>query len=190
MNLTSFFEGSQYFNSDGTKIGFDIETYSPRGFPHDMKDPIVNFSLAIPFEDLRNGLLVASSIGAAYSEHKLLLIFRSLLISLMNSGVLTTYNGRMFDVRYVIEREKRQNIDFDKIFSSISHMDLYDIKRSKVSLKRHNQKNVEKAIGINRVIKDVCGVYYHSFLDEFLEKKNLKPLFYNIEDSVGCLKNS
>jgi uncharacterized protein YprB with RNaseH-like and TPR domain len=46
---------------------------------------------------------------------------------------------------------------------------------------------VERHIGINRIVNDVSGSTYHEAFQSFLRYGDLKPLFYNIEDTVGCL---
>jgi len=187
MTFNSFFEGSQ-LNSETLLSGFDIETYSPHGFPHNMEDPVVNFSLAMPLKSFGNGLLIVSSICNPVFERELLATLNYLFKSL-NGGTLLTYNGEKFDVQYVIERGKIYGINFKDAFSSLSHIDLYKLIRwFNVSLPKYNQKYVEKMIGVKRVINDVTGASYHFSFNNFRRGGDLKPVFYNIEDSVGCLR--
>jgi uncharacterized protein YprB with RNaseH-like and TPR domain len=54
-------------------------------------------------------------------------------------------------------------------------------------LPSYGQKSIERLLGIRREIRGINGATYHSY-KAFLETGNLKPLFYNIEDSIGCLK--
>ena len=187
MTFNSFFEGSQ-LNSETLLSGFDIETYSPHGFPHNMEDPVVNFSLAMPLKSFGNGLLIVSSICNPVFERELLATLNYLFKSL-NGGTLLTYNGEKFDVQYVIERGKIYGINFKDAFSGLSHIDLYKLIRwFNVSLPKYNQKYVEKMIGVKRVINDVTGASYHFSFNNFRRGGDLKPVFYNIEDSVGCLR--
>lgn len=55
------FEGSNRPPSiNSPYIGFDIETYSPNGFPRDEEDPVVVATLAISVDgDPRKGLLLS-----------------------------------------------------------------------------------------------------------------------------------
>lgn len=183
MKPALLFEGS-----NDAFIGFDIETYSPNGFPCNMEDPIVNFSLASPiFNDLRKGVLTVSVACHPSYEGKLLKILYSLLSSV--EGRLLTYNGSKFDVQYTVHRGSLFDLDFQRIFSDLSHFDLYKLVRwLNIRLPGYTQKTVEKYLGFERIITDVSGAYYHLSFADFLRIGNLKPLFYNVEDSFGCLR--
>jgi uncharacterized protein YprB with RNaseH-like and TPR domain len=184
MKVTSFFEGLST-----SLVGFDIETFSPNGFPHKMEDPIVSFSLGIPFfRSSRSGLITVSLICDPYLEKDLLVMLHQFLFSLRGSYLLT-YNGSKFDVRYVIHRGSFFGLDFNEIFASLSHIDLFKLIRwLNIRLPSYSQRAVERLVGVNRVIRDVSGASYHLSFVDFLTRGSLKPLFYNIEDSVGCLR--
>jgi len=184
MNSNLFFEGL-----NKQLVSFDIETYSPKGFPYTMEDPIVNFSLALPvFQNPRNGLIAFSVISHPQFEKKLLKLLYNLLSS-FNGSSLLTYNGSKFDVQYVIHRGSLFNLDFEGVFSTFLHIDVYKlVKWLNIKLSSYSQRSVEKLVGFRRVVNDVSGASYHWFLTDFLKNANLKAPFYNIEDSVGCLQ--
>jgi uncharacterized protein YprB with RNaseH-like and TPR domain len=184
MNSALLFEGS-----DDVFVSFDIETYSPNGFPYNMGDPIVNFSLASPiFNDLRKGLLTVSYICHPSLEENLSRFLHSFL-SLLEGNFLLTYNGSKFDVKYVAHRGNLFGLDFQRLFSNFSHIDLYElIKSLNIKLPSYSQKTVEKLLGFERTVSDVSGASYYLSFANFLRDANLKPLFYNVEDSVGCLR--
>ena len=50
------------------------------------------------------------------------------------------------------------------------------------------QKAVEHKMHINRIVNDVSGASYYRVFDDFLRFGDMKPLFYNIEDAVGCMR--
>lgn len=190
MKVASFFEGlnSPPF-SKNSLVSFDIETYSPHGFPHEMEDLVVNFSLAIPFfKGSRSGLLTISSICDPCLEKDLLAMLYQFLFSLRGAYLLT-YNGSKFDVKYVTYRGNFFDLDFNEVFAGLSHIDLFKlVKWLNILLPSYGQKAVERFVGVNRFVKDVSGASYHSLFVDFLTRGSLKPLFYNIEDSVGCLQ--
>lgn len=190
MNMSTFFEGlsSPPFSNAGF-VGFDIETFSPDGFPDRAQDPIVNFSFSIPISrSSRTGLLTVSLICDPDLEKDLLVVLHSLLVALRGAYLLT-YNGTKFDVNYVIERGNSFGLEFDKPFSDLSHIDLFKfVKCLNLGLPSLAQKTVECALGIDRVVKDVSGASYHLAFNGFLAHGALKPIFYNIEDSAGCLR--
>jgi uncharacterized protein YprB with RNaseH-like and TPR domain len=62
------------------------------------------------------------------------------------------------------------------------------MRRSGVRLPSYGQKAVERWLGINRVVNDVSGASYHKAFHGFQRFGSLKSVFYNIEDSVGCLR--
>ena len=169
-------------------IGFDIETYSPDGFPEDFEDPIVAATLGISHSgDIRQGLMVISLIYPPHAERSLLRRLLNLMAA-CPEGFLLTYNGRRFDVAYLIDRAARHRLDSDTALSKHEHADLYDIiKHSGMPLASYGQKTVEHFLGIGHEITDISGITYHLFYRRFLEEGGLKPVFYNIEDGIGCL---
>lgn len=184
MKFKLFFEGSKR-----PLLSFDVETYSPHGFPFRMEDPIVNFSMALPtFQNPKDGLLTFSFISHPRFERELLMLLYDVLLSL-DGGFLVTYNGTKFDVEYVIHRGSLFDFDFQSLFSSFFHVDLYKLVRwLDIRLPRYSQKAVEKIVGFKRVVNDVSGEAYHLYFADFLKDLNLKAPFYNVEDSVGCLQ--
>jgi len=170
-------------------IGFDIETYSPNGFPADGQDPIITVTLATSFsQDVRKGLLLTSLIFPPSMEDLLLMWLHQFLAS-FRDGCLITYNGAKFDLKYLAHRGGIHEIDFDPVFLNYGHLDLYEVvRRSRVRLPSYGQKAVERWLGIDRVVNDVSGVLYHKEFHDFQRFGSLKSLFYNIEDSVGCLR--
>jgi len=182
MNL-NFFEGSNIFNKP--VLGFDLETYSPNGFPDSFEDPIVNFSLAV---QSKAGVLILSFISEPAFELELLKILREML-EILNGGILFTYNGARFDVRYAVRRAALYDLDIRSVFGGFRHFDLYRMLRSRgVQLRSYGQKSVESLFGIKRVVTEVSGANYFRYYLDFWEEGDLKPIFYNIEDSVGCLR--
>lgn len=184
------FEGSNRPQSlDLPYIGFDIETYSPDGFPRNREDPIIAATLAVSMNrDPRKGLLLISLIYPPSMEETLLLWLHRFLSSSQGSR-LVTYNGTRFGLQYVIHRGRRHGIDFDTVFSNYDQIDLYQVvRRARLRLPSYGQKTVERLMGIDRVVNDVSGASYHKAFYNFLRFGSLKPLFYNIEDSVGCLR--
>jgi len=185
MTPISFSEGLKHFGLEGYPVGFDIETYSPNGFPYDTRDPIVNCSLAMP---LRHGIAVVSLICDPCFERDLLLSLERLLCSL-NASTLLTYNGTDFDVRYAVDRGKIADVHLDKAFKQLRHIDLYRLsRRLDLPLSRYDQKSVEQFIGIRRTMSGISGSNYHIAFDDFLGNGDLRAVFYNIEDTVGCLR--
>jgi len=170
-------------------IGFDIETYSPNGFPADGQDPVVTATLATSFSsDVRKGLLLTSLIFPQSKESLLLTLLHEFLTS-FRDGCLITYNGAKFDLQYVIHRGAIHGIHFNSVFVNYDHLDLYElVKRAKIRLPRYRQKTVERFLDIDRVVNDVSGASYHESFHDFRKFGSLRPLFYNIEDSVGCLR--
>lgn len=180
MKQLLFLEGS-----GANFLAFDIETYSPKGFPYLMEDPVVNFSLATLLK--QKGVLTTSVLAEPCLESETLRLLKRLL-SLFNGFCLLTYNGSKFDLEYVHHRGRFYGIDFDGVFSEIKHFDVYKAVREAFRLPNYGQKSVERFLGINRVVNDVNGACYHLYFDEFALNWSLKPMFYNIEDSFGCLK--
>lgn len=170
-------------------VGFDIETYSPNGFPADGQDPVITVTLATSFsQDVRKGLLLTSLIFPPSMEDLLLIWLHQFLAS-FRDGCLITYNGAKFDLQYVAHRGRMHGIDFDPVFLNYDHLDLYEVvRRARVRLPSYGQKAVERWLGIDRVVNDVSGVSYHRVFHGFQRFGSLKSLFYNIEDSVGCLR--
>jgi len=180
------FEGTRNSELLSSFIAFDIETFSPHGFPSNMEDPIVNFSLVIPL--VKKGILSLSVIGEPCLEHQMLNLLHQVLRSFKGS-YLFTYNGAKFDVEYVVQRGKIHGLEFRTVFDSFWHVDAYRLlKWWNIRLSEYNQKAVERFFGIPRVITGVSGRSYHLFYRDFLKGGSLEPMFYNIEDSFGCLR--
>jgi len=169
-------------------MGFDVETYSLNGFPRNGEDPVVAATLAISMDrDPGKGLTLLSLVYPPSREVTLLTWLYSFLSSSRGS-CLVTYNGVRFDLPYVIRRGRMCGIDFEDVFSNCEHLDLYEVVRKRSPrLPGYGQKTVERFMGIDRVVNDVSGAFYHEVFQNFLVFGSLKPLIYNIEDSVGCL---
>jgi len=180
MKRLLFLEGS-----GANFLAFDIETYSPKGFPHLMEDPVVNFSLTTLLK--KRGVLTVSFLAEPCLEGETLRLLKCLL-SVFKGFRLLTYNGGKFDLEYVRHRGRFYGIDFEGVFSEIEHFDVYRVVREAFWLPNYGQKSVERFLGINRVVNDVDGSSYHLVFDEFALNWSLKPMFYNIEDSFGCLR--
>ena len=186
MTLSLFSEGAHQPKLMRDIIAFDIETFSPCGFPHDAGDPVVNFSLVVPL--VRQGVLSLSVIGEPSLEYGLLYLLRHLL-QCFRGAYLLTYNGAKFDLEYVVKRGKKYGLDFNSIFVHLHHVDVYQLlKWLNVRLPRYDQKFVERLLGIRRLVRRISGSSYHIFYRKFLKGGNLEPMFYNIEDSFGCLR--
>ncbi|HIE13920.1 TPA: hypothetical protein EYP70_01465, partial [Candidatus Bathyarchaeota archaeon] len=123
MNLDRIFEGSTGFNKPF--LGFDLETFSPYGFPSYFRDPIVNFSVAIQGEA---GFLIISFVSRPSFELELIKILRGVLEAL-GGGVLFTYNGLKFDVEYAVGRAALYGLDLRGVFEMYRHLDLYRLLR-------------------------------------------------------------
>ncbi len=167
-------------------FAFDIETFSPRGFPSQAEDPIVNFSIVAPLTD--GGVVALSAIVKPSFERELLLLLYRLLSSL-GGACLLTYNGLRFDVSYVMQRGILYGLNFEDVFENFCHVDVYRLLRwLDAGFPRYDQKTVERCLGIVRTIRHVSGGNYHNFYNDFVRLGSLTPMFYNIEDSVGCLR--
>jgi len=167
-------------------VSFDIETYSPNGFPYNAEDPVVNYSLVAPLAG--NGFLAISAIGLPEAEALLLKLLGGLMEAFKDFYLLT-YNGLKFDLEYVFRRGRLYGLDFKEAFNTQRHIDVYQlVKWLGVRLPNYSQKSVEKAMGIVRAFEDVSGHNYHLIYRKFIDRWDLKPLFYNLEDSFGCLR--
>lgn len=181
--------GDPYLSSiDYPLVGFDIETYSPHGFPADRQDPIVTATLAIsPSLNLSQGMILVSMLFPPEMEEMLLRLLRSSLSGL--SGSLVTYNGERFDIRYTAYRASLYGLDFKEAYAGYGSLDLYRIvKRAWPGLQSYRQKEVERLLGLERLVRDIDGANYYRAFQSFLSEGDAKPLLYNIEDSVGCLR--
>ncbi len=189
MRLADLSEGLNVSPTQACQIGFDIETFSPFMFPSGYEDPVVNATLAVcPSGYLREGLVLISLVYPPSSESVLLWQLHRLLNS-VGTGLLLTYNGTRFDIRYVVQRGKLYRLDFESVFADLSHLDLYDmVRRSRIDFPCYSQKIVEKSLGVQRVIEGLSGGSYHRFFLDFMEKGDPRAIFYNIEDSLGCLR--
>jgi len=170
-------------------IGFDIETYSLNGFPAYRQDPIVAATLAVsPSPNLNHGLILVSLLFPPSMESMLLSLLQDLL-SPSHGGSLVTYNGKRFDQLYTVHRGFLHGLDLEQTFENYGHLDMYEIVRSTLPmLPSYGQKSVEHLLGVRRLVKDICGANYHQAFESFLMTGDLNPLFYNIEDSIGCLR--
>ncbi|MGB9960014.1 MAG: ribonuclease H-like domain-containing protein [Candidatus Bathyarchaeales archaeon] len=186
MNNSNSFEGALGRELNMGLFAFDIETFSPKGFPLQAEDPIVNFSLVSPLTE--GGVFVLSAIVKPNFEQKLLLLLYKLLSNL-GGACLLTYNGLRFDVRYVVQRGGLYGLNFEDVFANFRHVDVYRLLRwLNADFPRYDQKTVEHCLGIVRAIPQVSGGNYHLFYNDFVQSSNLTPMFYNIEDSFGCLR--
>ena len=186
MTLSYFSEGVNGSKIFGDLIAFDIETFSPNGFPYNAEDPVVNLSLVVPLA--KNGILSLSVIGEPSIENFTLFWLHELLRN-FKGAYLLTYNGTRFDIEYITQRGRIYDLNFEDVFANLWHIDVYQmLKWLNIKLPRYNQKFVEKCLGIRRVVHYVTGQSYHLFYREFLKNGTLAPMFYNIEDSFGCLK--
>ncbi|HID17965.1 TPA: hypothetical protein EYP27_00300 [Candidatus Bathyarchaeota archaeon] len=186
MMLEGFFE--EAFNSPLLKdvVSFDIETFSPNGFPYNAEDPVVNYSLVIPLSG--QGFVAISAIGFPKTEGSLLKLLNSLLMAFRGFHLLT-HNGVKFDLEYVARRGRLYGLDFHQALNKLQHVDVYQlVRRLKVGLPSYAQKFVEKALGIKRVVEGVSGYNYHRVYRGFVDNGDLTPLFYNLEDGFGCLR--
>jgi len=187
MTFGFLFEGVHTKLMNGL-VAFDIETFSPDGFPNDIEDPIVNFSLVFPL--VKGGVLALSVIAEPSLEKEILNLLRRLLLSFRGTYLLT-YNGTKFDLEYVARRGEIYGFNFESVFSDFWHIDVYQLIRwLNIRLPRYNQKAVERFLGIPRAVRHVSGSSYHLFYGKFLRGGSLEPMFYNIEDSFGCLRIS
>jgi uncharacterized protein YprB with RNaseH-like and TPR domain len=186
MTFNSLFEGTKNLELLSNFVAFDIETFSPYSFPGNMEDPIVNFSLVIPL--VKKGILSLAVIGEPCLENRMLNLLHRLLGNL-KGNYLFTYNGTKFDIEYVVQRGRDYGLEFQTVFDGFWHVDAYRLlKWWNICLPKYNQKFVERLLGIPRVITNVSGRSYYLFYQEFLKGGSLDPMFYNIEDSFGCLR--
>jgi len=80
MSTSTSFEGAVVRELDRGLFAFDIETFSPKGFPSQTEDPIVNFSLVSPLTE--GGVVALSAIVKPNFERELLLLLYKLLSNL------------------------------------------------------------------------------------------------------------
>ena len=189
MTLAELSEGLKVSPTRACQVGFDIETFSPLGFPRECEDPVVNATLALcPYGSLREGLVLVSLVFPPSSENVLLRQLHHALASIKD-GCLLTYNGTKFDIRYTIQRGRLCGVDFESVFEDLPHLDLYNVaRRSRIDFPCYSQKIVENHLGIRRVVEDLSGASYHRFFLDFMDKGDPRAIFYNIEDSLGCLR--
>lgn len=167
-------------------VAFDIETFSSEGFPYDFKDPIVNFSFTAPLNGL--GLLSLSIIGDVGLEGDILSLLYG-FIRAFQGFYLLTYNGTKFDLEYVVRRGRLYGLNFSGVLSGMRHIDVYRfVRRASLDMPRFDQKSVERYFGFRRVLGQISGDLYHLYYRSFLGEGSLEPVFYNIEDSYGCLR--
>ena len=186
MTFKGFFEETLGPALLGGVVSFDIETFSPHGFPYNAEDPVVNYSLVVPMREF--GLLAISAIGSPEAEADLLRLLSGLLVAFKDSYLLT-YNGAKFDLDYVTRRGGLYGLNFEEIFDIQRHVDVYQLVRwLGVRLPCYSQQSVEKALGIKRAVLDVSGRNYCRVYRNFIKYGDLTPLFYNLEDSFGCLR--
>jgi len=171
-------------------IGFDIETYSPQGFPEDFEDPIVAATIAISLaHKIGYGLTILYLlISPPYNE---MLMLQQLLkiLNLCPQSILLTYNGLRFGLTYLAVKAEKYGLDAYKVLDKQEHVYLYRaMKDLRLKLPSYGQKCIERFFGVRREIKGISGAAHHHYYKAFLETGGLRSLFYNIEDSIGCLK--
>jgi len=170
-------------------VGFDIETYSPDGFPAQGEDPIVAATLAAsPSFGLNGGLILISMIFPPSKEGELLGWLHAMLET-FSGGSMVTYNGRRFDLPYVIHRGRLHGLDLERALKGYLQLDVYEAVRAALpALPSYRQKAVEGLFGVERLVRDTSGESYHELFDSFMQTEDLRPVVYNIEDSIGCLR--
>jgi uncharacterized protein YprB with RNaseH-like and TPR domain len=170
-------------------VGFDIETYSPNGFPAHGEDPIVAATLAVsPSFALNSGLMLISMIFPPSKEGELLSWLHAML-ELFSGGSMVTYNGWRFDLPYVIHRGRLHGLNLEWALGAYHQLDVYKAVRAALpTLPSYRQKAVEDLIGVERLTRGISGESYHKLFDSFMQAEDLRPVIYNVEDSVGCLR--
>lgn len=103
----------------GLKVmGFDIEVYNPLGIPRPEKDPIIMISyLYRKGNEIRKGVITFKEINlpfveVAKSEKDMIKLFLQ-KVKEFDIDVIVGYNSANFDIRYLIERARAINIDFN-----------------------------------------------------------------------------
>ncbi len=97
---------------------FDIETYSSVGVPHPERDPIIMVSYSYASNGKRgNGVITFKPVDRDFvevvkDEAELYKRFVEKLDEL-DIDIISGYNSANFDMRYLIDRAKALNIDFD-----------------------------------------------------------------------------
>lgn len=170
-------------------VGFDIETYSPDGFPAQREDPIVAATLAAsPSFGLNGGLIIVSMIFPPSKEGELLSWLHAML-GAFSGGSMVTYNGRKFDLPYVIHRGRLRGLDLERPLKEYLQLDVYEaVRAALLALPSYRQKAVEGLFGFERLVRDGSGESYHELFDSFMQTEDLRPVVYNMEDSIGCLR--
>jgi len=106
-------------------------------------------------------------------------------------GCILTYNGKRFDIIYMMMRAERCGINYcEKVLGKHDHIDLYEEVKQNRGLSSFKQKAVEQFLGIKRQIMGVEGANYYKYYERFLGYGDLAPLLYNIEDAVKCIELS
>lgn len=128
------------------------------------------------------------------SEEKMLLL--ELIRHFKNyNKILITYNGHSFDIPYLNERLKRNNINYQ--FDTFMNFDLYRVVRSSkksLGLDNYKLKTIEKFLGITREDtisgKESVELYnlYEQNQDLELKKKILLHNYEDIEFLIPTLK--
>jgi len=170
-------------------VGLDIETYSPSGFPARRQDPVVAATLAVSLSPgLSRGLVLVSMVFPPSMEGELLDMLR-IMLRLFRGGTMVTYNGERFDLPYVAHRGLLHGLDLGRSLEGYRQLDVYKVVRSAMpTLPSYRQRDVEGFLGVKRLVEGVSGGNYHQFFDSFMRAEDLRPVVYNIEDSVGCLR--
>jgi uncharacterized protein YprB with RNaseH-like and TPR domain len=176
IDLTKISEGP---NLEIPIIGFDIETYSPNGFPAQRQDPIVAATLALSLSlNSNHGLMLISMIFPPSMEGDLLNILHTILQP-CQGGSMVTYNGKRFDLLYTVHRGLLHGLNLQQTFENYGQLDIYEIVKSALpTLPGYGQKVVENFLGIKRLVKDVWGGNYHQAFDSFLKTGDPKPIIY------------
>ena len=180
--------GGDGFDFDRPIVGFDVETYSPHGFPADRRDPIVAATLAVsPSLEMDKGLVLVSMLFPPRMEEVLLRLLGYYLEGL--GGSLVTYNGERFDLPYTAYRASLYGLNLREAYTGFRSIDVYRVvRRLWTGLPSYCQKEVEGLLGLGRLVRDVNGSNYHEAFQGFFSDGAVKPMIYNIEDSVNCLR--
>lgn len=135
-------------------VAFDIETYSPNGFPEQKQDPVVTATLVYSLSSDPRDVLISLSLIFPPEREKTLLMWLNRFLC-VSQGDLVTYNGAKFDLGYVDHRGRLYGIDFTDTLAHLGHLDVYQVvKGAKLSLTRYGQKAVERRMRVNRVVND------------------------------------
>ncbi|MDW8044994.1 MAG: ribonuclease H-like domain-containing protein [Nitrososphaerota archaeon] len=170
-------------------LSLDVETYSPKGFPYAREDPIIIATLmATNHLDIGEGAVILSLLYPPNREKILLkLLKRALTVLGSKESYLITYNGASFDLPYITLRGRLYGIDFENIFTSFTHIDVYHIAKSMMNVNSYTLKSVESELKIPRNIKSVDGSTIYEAFHNLKYTGDLRVILYNIEDTVNSI---